>query len=106
MFVSEQPNRASGKGALVQPRKVQSALTKREREKQIKHMIKRLKFLEGKHMDRSKTNTLNQIEETKQELNNIYGKQMEKNAKFTKQSYYENIPKYKNFLENLKTTGG
>lgn len=69
-----------------------SAQKKREKEKQIKDLTERLKSLEYKHMECNNINTLNQIEETKRILNNVYEKQIEKKATFVKQSYYENSP--------------
>lgn len=75
-----------------------SSQKKREREKQVKDLIRILQSLEMKHINSKDTDILNQIEETKQALNNIYEKQMEKKAKYVKQSFYENGPKSKKIL--------
>lgn len=63
---------------------------KKEKSTQIKDLIEKLKSLENEHMEYNNINVLNQIQDTKQTLNNPHERQMEKRAKFIKQHFYEN----------------
>lgn len=75
-----------------------SAQKKKEKEKQIKDFAERLKFLESKHVEHMDTQVLNQIQDIKQTLNNLYENQIEKRAKLIKQNFYENGAKSKKLL--------
>lgn len=75
-----------------------SSQKKKEKERQIKDLIEKLKSLEKKHMENNDTRILNDIMETKQILNSLYENQVEKRAKLIKQNFYENGPKSKKLL--------
>ena len=74
-----------------------SARKKKEKEKQINDPTAKLKSLESRLMKQNDTDVLNEIQDTKQTLNNIYENQIEKRIRFIKQNY-ENGPKSKKLL--------
>lgn len=70
----------------------------KKKEKQINDLTTQLRSLESKHMECNEVEAFNQIQDTKQTLNNIFESLIEQRAKFIKQNFYKNGPKSKKQL--------
>lgn len=66
---------------------------KRARLAIYKHKVERLQELEKKHKNTKKQSVLQQIKKTREEINEILRTNIEKRARFLKQTYYESGPK-------------
>lgn len=66
---------------------------KRARLAIYKHKVERLQELEKKHKNTKKQSVLQQIKKAREEINEILRTDIEKRARFLKQTYYESGPK-------------